>query len=951
MRLSAFFSALFIIIFATGMIAVSNAAPDPRYHDYDEVLAFFDTWASQYPSIFHREVIGYTLVGNEPIWAARISDNASVSEPEARVLYHAAVHSNEANGTNTIIYMMDRLLSRYGQQDYYTEMVDNLELWFVPTVNIDGSRIVFSDNPDWDWWRKTKRDNNDDGQYTFPMDGVDPNRNWDYRWAEYDSTAWESSRYKGPYPFSEPEVVAIRDLILRERPVILADLHSPDVPEIGRKIWWPWLDPESGQYGPDRYIYLPICETLGNRTETEVDGTYYDGDGPAYNTLPKEQCWVYANTGICALLMEISRQFWWTGAAVDTIAARAGRGLFYLPERALSGPGLTGIVTDSFTGAPVEAEIVVQQVHNPSIGPRLTEAAHGQYHRLLNSGSYTVTASADGYTSDTQSVSVTSANWATLDFALDPTEPPQGPWIVFNAATVDDDQQGESLGNGDGDCDAGERIELIVLVDNVGTDIATNVRATLSTESPYCSIVDDAEDFGDIPADNQAACIEDYDLIIDPECPDGYSIAFSLFIESDNRASWESSFQLLVDAPIMSLVSFNLDDTVGGNSNGHAEPGETITLETAIGNAGNGDATNLTLSLITTHPLVTITQNEASLALLPAGSQGITSAPPFEVVIDPTCPDPDALVATLLIDADWDQTAALQFMLPIGGFFDEMEDGLGTWSSYSVTDGFVDQWHRSEQRNYTPGGNWSWKFGDSGGGDYESLSDGALEFEPVTLRENSFLRFHYWMDAEVSGSYPGSCYDGGMVEMSIDGGAWSQIFPVGGYTHQIRGTSGPWPEDTPVYSGTTDWAEATFEITDLSGEASFRFRFGSDSGVEREGWYIDSVEFFGYEEFSDTESLEPLVLNPSIDQNQPNPFGPFTVIGYQIPMAGEARLQIFDPTGRLVRTLVNGHTGPGAHWTTWDGRDDAGNIMGSGVYLYRLQAEGASQTRRMILMR
>ncbi len=418
LRYAALLAAL--VLFTAGQIQEPQRGPDERYWDYDEVLAQLAQWEMQYPDIFHREVIGYTGEFNEAIWAVKISDNAGMREPECRVLIGAAVHANESNGVGAIMYMCDRLLTRYGQVSYYTEMVDGLEIWFVPVFNIDGYRHVFEGGDNWDWWRKSMRDNNGDHQYTFPIDGVDCNRNWDYRWAEYDSTAWTSSRYKGPYPWSEACVVAFRDLVLRERPVIVQSLHSPDVPTIGNKNWWPWYDPQTFQNGPDDDIYRPISQTLGSRTETEVSGTYVNGSGACYNVLPKEQCWIYANTGICAFLMEISRQYWWTGAMVDTIAARFGRGNLYLLEKALEGPGLTGTVTASHTGMPVQAEIVVSQVHDPDIGPRLTDDVFGQYWRFLLPGSYTVTASADNFYSDTQSIYVGSTGWTQLDFELDP---------------------------------------------------------------------------------------------------------------------------------------------------------------------------------------------------------------------------------------------------------------------------------------------------------------------------------------------------------------------------------------------------------------------------------------------------------------------------------------------------------------------------------------------------
>lgn len=408
------------LLAAAGLAGEAVAQPDARYYTYDEVLALFDTWAAQYPGIFHREVIGYTLVGNEPIWAAKISDNPSVHEAEPRILIHAAQHANEMNGINAVVFLMNRILSRYGQQSYYTNMVNNLEWWFVPVLNIDGHRLCWDGVPHWASWRKTQRDNDGNGLYTYPNDGVDPNRNWDFKWAAYDSSQIWSTRYKGPYPFSEPEVVAIRDFTLREVPVFIMDLHSPDTPVDGNKIWWAWYDPTYSENGPDEPIYRPICQALAARCQTETNGTYYNGSVSSYNNLPKEQCWTYANTGNDIYVMEISRQYWWTGATIDTIAARVGRGLLYLGERAQSGPGLTGFVTDALTGVPLVADIVVAQVHDPAIGPRLSEAFNGKYWRLLNAGSYTVTATAEHHDPLTRSIYVSASGWTQLDFELEP---------------------------------------------------------------------------------------------------------------------------------------------------------------------------------------------------------------------------------------------------------------------------------------------------------------------------------------------------------------------------------------------------------------------------------------------------------------------------------------------------------------------------------------------------
>ncbi len=86
-------------------------------------------------------------------------------------------------------------------------------------------------------------------------------------------------------------------------------------------------------------------------------------------------------------------------------------------------------------------------------------------------------------------------------------------------------------------------------------------------------------------------------------------------------------------------------------------------------------------------------------------------------------------------------------------------------------------------------------------------------------------------------------------------------------------------------------------------------------------------------------------------QNYPNPFNPSTTIAFQTARDGEARLAIFNLKGQLVRELSSGHLSQGDHRVVWDGRDDSGKSVASGLYLYRLQTRDASLTRRLLLLK
>jgi len=87
-------------------------------------------------------------------------------------------------------------------------------------------------------------------------------------------------------------------------------------------------------------------------------------------------------------------------------------------------------------------------------------------------------------------------------------------------------------------------------------------------------------------------------------------------------------------------------------------------------------------------------------------------------------------------------------------------------------------------------------------------------------------------------------------------------------------------------------------------------------------------------------------------QNYPNPFNPVTTIEYSIVSDGRAHLAVYDVTGKLVRTLVDEDKPAGTiHSVTWEGVDDYGAPVATGVYFYRLTANGRSTTKKMVLLK
>ena len=89
----------------------------------------------------------------------------------------------------------------------------------------------------------------------------------------------------------------------------------------------------------------------------------------------------------------------------------------------------------------------------------------------------------------------------------------------------------------------------------------------------------------------------------------------------------------------------------------------------------------------------------------------------------------------------------------------------------------------------------------------------------------------------------------------------------------------------------------------------------------------------------------------ALHANAPNPFGPLTTIRFDLPRPSNVRLDVYDITGRRVRTLVEETLPAGSRNIIWDGRDDRGNPTASGVYFYRFDAGSYRETKKMTLLK
>jgi hypothetical protein len=93
------------------------------------------------------------------------------------------------------------------------------------------------------------------------------------------------------------------------------------------------------------------------------------------------------------------------------------------------------------------------------------------------------------------------------------------------------------------------------------------------------------------------------------------------------------------------------------------------------------------------------------------------------------------------------------------------------------------------------------------------------------------------------------------------------------------------------------------------------------------------------------------VTRVALHQNTPNPFNPSTRIGFDLPHATAVDLSVFDVTGRRTITLVKAQVPAGRHQVAWDGKNEAGQQVASGVYFLVLHTDAGRERRRMLLLK
>jgi len=261
-------SNIFYEIIIEDVMAYENSVRG-EYHTLAEMENILNNIADNYPDITSLYSIGTTYEERD-IWCLEITDNPGVDEGEPGVFFMGLHHAREWPTVEICLNIADELTSKYGSDPDITDIVDNVRLWLVTCVNPDGYYYCHDQGHD---WRKNRK------PYSSYI-GVDPNRNYAGSsngdpWGSWGSVGTgsisnhpNSEVYCGPWPFSEAETQATRDIFLNNDICAAISWHTH-----GELVMWPWgysYDP-----APDSTYMTQVGQQIASRiTSQSGSGSY-----------------------------------------------------------------------------------------------------------------------------------------------------------------------------------------------------------------------------------------------------------------------------------------------------------------------------------------------------------------------------------------------------------------------------------------------------------------------------------------------------------------------------------------------------------------------------------------------------------------------------------------------------------------------------------------------------
>lgn len=368
-----------------------------RYPTWGAYVATMDTFQSQFPNICKIEPILSHTAANHKILAAHISNNLQERGNKPAFFYTSTMHGDEPVGYYLLLRLIEYLLNNYDSDPQVQNIINNVDLWICPIENPDG----------------TYRNHNDSlGESPYSTRSnysrIDLNRSYPIVYVPYNEN--------GDYP---SEVQAMLDFGMAHNFTMSANFHG------GAEVYnYPWDTWESSNkiHADDlwwQYVghnFANTCHAQNNNYMQDLNNGVVRGADWYTTTGSRQDCYNYF-LGCREVTIEVSADKVVSSNQLYKYWNYTRQALLDYIEESLN--GIRGIVTDSVTGLPIEAEVYVEN-HDKDHSQVYSMLPEGNYHRPIKGGTYSVTYTAEDYYPKTITVSVADGQSVVQDVQLVP---------------------------------------------------------------------------------------------------------------------------------------------------------------------------------------------------------------------------------------------------------------------------------------------------------------------------------------------------------------------------------------------------------------------------------------------------------------------------------------------------------------------------------------------------
>ena len=489
-----------------------------------------------HPDVTRLYNLGASQDGAYDIIAMKVSKNPDAVEAEPKIRLYANIHGDEKGGVMVTCDVLDTILAGYTslpQDATARKLVDETEMWFIPIGNPYGNA----------------------NSTRFNSRGIDLNRNF-----------WGPAGSDAPPAWSEKETQAIRDLteaatVDHSKKRFAASISFHEGASVFNSVWnyataattdepifWSSRTGGTGCVGqtiPNCPLPAPNGLAQAYKDGCTMPGFWYTEGYDWYGTKGDTNDWAYGAWSDLDTTVELNTTKTPPASQIPTYTAQHRQAVINYMMKVFQ--GIHGVMSDQTTGAPLDGTVTVTATASSSIPlPHayqaiFTDPVAGDFHRLLQPGSYTVVCSAPGYMTTTITGVVVNADTKTVaDCAMNPTG------LAFASSVVTDACASGGAYGGNGVLDAGEDATLALTARNPGSALATSVQGILTTTMPGVTITRNTAAFADVVGGGTGTSnAPHFAFSVDPGIACGTVIPFNIHL-SAVQGAWDDSFTVTV---------------------------------------------------------------------------------------------------------------------------------------------------------------------------------------------------------------------------------------------------------------------------------------------------------------------------------------------------------------------------------------------------------------------